>query len=74
MNSGKGGAPMAKKVIDPAKDMLGSRIAGGNTAYFRNKSDYYPTPPEVTQALLNFLNLRPGTKVWEPACGDGHMV
>lgn len=56
------------------ESLIGSRIAGGNTAYSRNKSDFYPTPPEVTQALLDFLGLRPGTKVWEPACGEGHMV
>lgn len=54
--------------------LLGSRIAGGNTAYSRNKSDFYPTPPEATQALLNFLDLDNGTVVWDPACGEGHMV
>lgn len=52
----------------------GSRINGGNTAYKRIESDYYPTPPEATQALLNFLKLKKGTRVWEPACGEGHMV
>ena len=51
-----------------------SRIVGGNTNYKRNASDFYPTPPEVTQALLDFLNLPPYTLIWEPACGDGHMV
>ena len=30
-----------------------SRIAGGNTAYTRARSDFYPTPPEVTVALMN---------------------
>lgn len=55
-------------------ELLGSRICGGNTAYKRNASDFYPTPPEATQALLNFLRLPEGTTVWEPACGEGHMV
>ena len=55
-------------------DLIGSRICGGNTAYKRNVSDFYPTPPEATQALLNFLRIPEGTKVWEPACGEGHMV
>lgn len=55
-------------------ELIGSRICGGNTAYKRNASDYYPTPPEVTQALLNFLDLPKGTSIWEPACGEGHMV
>lgn len=54
---------------------LGSRIAGGNTAYQRSSSDFYPTPPEVTKALLDFLGVPPeNTTIWEPACGEGHMV
>ena len=55
-------------------NQIGSRICGGNTAYKRNASDYYPTPPDATQALLDFLKLQQGTKIWEPACGEGHMV
>ena len=55
-------------------DLIGSRICGGNTAYKRNQSDFYPTPPEATQALLDFLDLPQKTTVWEPACGEGHMV
>lgn len=56
------------------KNLIGSKICGGNPAGTRSVADFYPTPPEATQALLNFLNLEPGTTVWEPACGDGHMV
>lgn len=55
-------------------NLLGSRIAGGNTAYKRAKSDFYPTPPEATQALLDFLKIPKETVIWEPACGEGHMV
>lgn len=55
-------------------DFVGSRIAGGNTAYQRRASDFYPTPPAATIALLKFLNLPGGTTIWEPACGDGHMI
>lgn len=68
-------------------DLLGSRIVGGNTAYKRRESDFYPTPPDVTFALLDFLHLGgypthgvstdPNfnhIKIWEPACGDGRMV
>lgn len=54
--------------------LMGSRIAGGNTAYKRVESDFYPTPPEATQALLDFLMLPAGTTIWEPACGEGHMA
>ena len=55
-------------------ELIGSRICGGNTAYRRNASDFYPTPPDVTQALLDFLKIPDGKKIWEPACGEGHMV
>lgn len=54
--------------------LTASRIAGGNTAYKRAASDYYPTPPEVTKALMDFLKIPEGSLVWEPACGEGHMV
>lgn len=39
----------------------------------RKFSDYYPTPPECTHALLDFLSLPKHTEIWEPACGAGHM-
>lgn len=55
--------------------LLGSRIAGGNTAYKRSGADFYPTPPDVTFALLDFLRISYDKAViWEPACGEGHMV
>mgnify|MGYP005855026103 CR=1 FL=1 len=41
----------------------------------REALDFYPTPPEVTRALLAAEGARLaeiGT-VWEPACGDGAM-
>lgn len=51
-----------------------NRIVGGNSAYKRAESDFYPTPPEATQALLDFLKLPKGTVIWEPACGEQHMA
>ena len=51
-----------------------SQIMGGNGAKARKASDLYPTPPEVTVALMRFLKLSAGTDVWEPACGQGDMV
>lgn len=50
-----------------------TRMIGGNPEKPRSETDFYPTPPEATIALLNFLNLKPGTVIWEPACGQGHM-
>ena len=50
------------------------RIAGGNSAYGRAKADFYPTPPDATLALVKALSLPVKTRIWEPACGEGHMV
>lgn len=55
-------------------DKLGSRIVGGNSAYGRAESDFYPTPPEATVALMEFLRIPKGKLIWEPACGEGDMV
>lgn len=54
--------------------LTASRISGGNTAYQRNAQDFYPTPPDVTQALINFLDIPRGKTVWEPAAGNGDMA
>ena len=55
-------------------DVRASRIVGGNGVYGRNPSDLYPTPPDVTVALMRFLHLPRRTVVWEPAAGDGDMA
>jgi hypothetical protein len=52
------------------------KIIGANGA--RKENDFYPTPPECTVALLNFLEerflIRRGDTIWEPACGSNAMV
>lgn len=44
----------------------------------RRDKDFYPTPPECTIALLNFLEgkklLRKFDPIWECACGSNAMV
>ncbi len=35
----------------------------------REKDDFYPTPPEATEALLRAEQFT--GPIWEPACGDG---
>lgn len=35
----------------------------------REKDDFYPTPPDATEALLNVETFT--GSIWEPACGDG---
>lgn len=52
---------------------IGAVLANGGDQGTRRALDFYPTPPEVTEALLQFLRLKPGT-VWEPACGYGAMA
>jgi hypothetical protein len=40
----------------------------------RRELDFYPTPPEVTAALMTFLNFKYRKTIWEPAAGEGHMA
>lgn len=51
-----------------------STIIGGDPNKKRNAMDFYPTPREVTVALLEQIALPFGTKIWEPACGQNNMV
>lgn len=55
--------------------LTGSRINGGNTAFERKESDFYPTPPDATTALIKSVagNLFQDKSVWECACGEGHI-
>lgn len=50
-------------------ELLPLRRQGVDSMSDRQKDDWYPTPPEATEALLSceqFTGL-----IWEPACGDG---
>lgn len=40
----------------------------------RRERDFYPTPPDVTQALIDYLKIPRDKLIWECACGDGDMV
>lgn len=54
------------------------QLTGGNTKNTRKESDFYPTPPEVTHALMEFLyeknHINALDAVWECACGNGVMA
>ena len=54
--------------------MDNTKIVGANPEHGRRANDYYPTPPEVTLALLKFLKIKQGATLWEPACGTGLMM
>ena len=53
--------------------MLGNVLTNRN-AIDRSKTDFYPTPKEVTIALLKYLKIPKQAVIWEPACGEGHMA
>lgn len=51
---------------------LGVMMLGGAQGRARREDDFYPTPPEATEALLDIiLNDIRGDMIHEPACGDG---
>lgn len=47
-------------------------IVGTNNDGGRPENDFYPTPPEATQKLLDVEVF--GGGIWEPACGDGSIT
>ena len=53
----------------------GSVIVGGPGSRPRQEADFYSTPWECTQALIDVEGdlLRSYGKIWEPACGIGAM-
>jgi hypothetical protein len=57
---------------------MNGTILSNRSAVDRNKTDFYATPPEVTVALLDFLEskklISPDCFIWEPACGNCDMV
>lgn len=55
---------------------IGSKMAGGNPdpSRGRDPDEFYPTPAEVTQALVVRYPMLEGATVWEPCAGDGTMA
>ena len=53
--------------------MRALNLTNNSTENKRRELDFYPTPPEVTHALMCFLKLKPQS-MWEPACGNGAMA
>ena len=53
--------------------MQSNKIIGADNGK-RRERDFYPTPPECTQALVNYLNLPHNTVIWECASGNGDMA
>lgn len=53
------------------KNLTGTSLAGTSVSRDRVEEDYYATPPESTQALLDLEEFE--GDVLEPCCGEGHM-
>ena len=59
---------------------LGDKIRASKLVWERKPSDLYPTPPDMTQALLDAINLGNGKPpgrslcILEPCCGEGHIA
>lgn len=58
----------------PAFHTVAAAIVGAQKKHPRKPADFYPTPSDVTVALLDHLRLCASNVVWEPACGDGSMA
>ena len=52
---------------------IATALVKSQKAHARKAADFYPTPANVTQALIEFLDLPAESYIWEPACGDGAM-
>ena len=52
-----------------------TRVLANASAADRSSTDFFPTPPAVTHALVSWLSNHghEPSVVWEPACGEGHM-
>lgn len=52
---------------------IATALTKAQKAHKRKAADFYPTPPDVTRALMDFLAIGLDKVVLEPACGDGSM-
>ena len=56
------------------ESLRATQMIGGNGESERRPTDLYPTPPDVTEALLRFLDIPSFFRVWDPAAGEGDMA
>lgn len=52
---------------------IATALVKAQKAHKRKAADHYPTPPDVTVALMEFLKLERDDVVLEPACAEGAM-
>lgn len=62
-----------KRKVNKGAMMLGGR--SGEVDWERpDENQFYPTPPEATEALIRAMPHLAGQKIWECACGDGRLA
>jgi hypothetical protein len=54
--------------------IAGANIVGGNPKGARREADFYPSPWDVTQCLIDAELVDRSLPVWEPCCGSGDMA
>lgn len=53
---------------------VASAVVESMKRHKRKPSDFYPTPPAATVAVIPRLGLKPGALIGEPACGTGEIA
>lgn len=56
------------------KNLTGTSLVGSSISRDRVDEDYYATPKETTQVLLDNFDLSNCKSFYEPACGEGHIA
>jgi len=51
----------------------GQSLTNKRNTEYSDPADYYCTPTEATEALLDFMNIDTEIPIWECACGSGHI-
>lgn len=68
----------AKKRAADAVDKMSPDATMASRTQPDDSLDFFPTPPWGTRALMKVvwprIGMPPREKVWEPACGEGHMA
>lgn len=65
-------------MVKKAKTNKGAMMLGGQSGAVDwerpDENQFYPTPPEATEALIRAMPHLAGGKYWECACGDGRLA
>lgn len=53
---------------------IAGAIVDGYAKWERKPHDFYSTPEETTQAIIDALQLPKSAKIFDPCCGDGKLL